>query len=418
MEPLLYLVHRIPFPPNKGDKVRSFNLLRVLATRFRVHLGTFVDDPADAPHVADVARYCASCHVGTLHPRLARLRSLPALLGREPLSVRYYRDAAFGAWVDAVVQREGIRKAVAFSSSMAQYVAGRPGVRTVLDFVDVDSAKWGHYAQTRGWPAAWLYAREARTLESFERRAAASVAASVFVTPAEAELFRRIAPECAASIHAVGNGVDSAYFDPSRAHPSPFADGEEAVVLTGAMDYWPNVDGACWFAREVLPQLAQARPAVRFYVVGMNPAPAVRDLVRDPRVAVTGRVADIRPWLAHARVVVAPLRMARGIQNKVLEALAMARPVVASTAVAAALDPATAAHVAAAESAPDMARAVLGQLARGSVQMPAARAHVLARYDWDRSLARIADLADGRAMSPAAAGATDAEGRAHAVAAG
>ena len=390
MEPLLYLVHRLPYPPNKGDKLRSFHLLRFLAARYDVHLGTFIDDAADRPHVEAVEQLCASVHVASIKPATARLRSLAGLLTGEALTLRYYADQTLRDWVDRTVRDHGIRRAVVFSGAMAQY-AMAANLRVVVDFVDVDSAKWRQYAQMRTWPVSSLYRREAGRLLAFERAIARKAAASVFVTQAEADLFRALAPECAARVHHACNGVDTAYFDPTVALQNPYGPDEEAIAFSGAMDYWPNADAACWFAREALPAIAAARPRARFYVVGMNPTAAVTALAADPRVTVTGRVPDVRPYLLHASAVVAPLRVARGIQNKVLEAMAMARPVVVSQAIAASLSGSAQTHYLVADSGEAFARTTVEAMHDADIG-PAARAHVLAEHDWERNLQPFEDL--------------------------
>jgi sugar transferase (PEP-CTERM/EpsH1 system associated) len=279
---------------------------------------------------------------------------------------------------------------------MAQYVEGLPALRVVVDFVDVDSAKWAQYARTRRWPLSSIYRREARALLACERAVAARAAASVFVTPAEADCFRALAPECAARVVHACNGVDTRHFAPAPERASPYGD-DEPIVFTGAMDYWPNVDAVCWFAREALPAIAAQRPKARFYVVGMRPTAAVQALARDPRVVVTGRVDDVRPWLQHARVVVAPLRVARGVQNKVLEAMAMARPVVVSGSAAGALSAVAGAEVAVADQTADFVRETLALFdgARASSMGAAARSRVIADYDWAVNLLPIARLLDG-----------------------
>jgi sugar transferase (PEP-CTERM/EpsH1 system associated) len=389
MEPLLFLVHRIPFPPNKGDKVRSFHLLEFLASRHQVHLGAFVDSPEDVVHIPRLQKYCASSKVIEIRPALARLRSLAGLWTGEALTLRYYRDAAFGAWVRSVVREHGITKAVVFSSTMAPYALDLAQLRVVVDFVDVDSAKWSQYAQSRPWPLSAIYRREGTRLLAFERAVANATEASVFVTPAEAQLFRTLAPECSARIHLAQNGVDTKYFSPEHELPNPFHADEDAIVFTGAMDYWPNVDAVSWFAQEMLLEIVAQRPRARFYIVGIQPTPAVQALARDPRIVVTGRVPDVRPYLRHARVVVAPLRVARGIQNKVLEAMAMARPVVVSAAAAGALSGVAATDFYVAEDAPEFIRKTIALLdeERGRVIGKAARERVLADYDWTKNLA-------------------------------
>jgi sugar transferase (PEP-CTERM/EpsH1 system associated) len=391
MEPLLYLTHRIPFPPNKGDKLRSYHLLKHLAARHRIFLGTFVDDEADWRHVDAVRASCDDAYFARVHPRLARARSLTALLTGEPLTLSHFRDAGLQAWVDGAIARHGIRKAVVFSSAMAQYVLEHDGLRRIVDFVDVDSEKWRQYAAARRWPLSWIFRREARTLLEFERRVARRADASFFVTAEELALFERLAPECRGRAHLSANGVDGATFSPDAAFASPYAAGVRPVVFTGAMDYWPNIDAVSWFAREVLARIRAREPAVRFYVVGMNPPPVVRALARDPAVEVTGRVEDVRPYLQHAAVAVAPLRVARGIQNKVLEAMAMAKPVVVSAAAATALSARAGAEIAVAESAEEFAARTL-ELLDGPPAADmgrAARRRVLTDYDWRANLARF-----------------------------
>lgn len=389
MEPLLFLVHRIPFPPNKGDKVRSFNLLKFLAARYRVHLGTFIDDANDARYVEHLQKYCASSCAVPLRPRMARVRSLAGLLTDEPLTLRYYRDDALARWVRDTVHQHHIAKAVVFSSAMAQYVEAIDGLQVVVDFVDVDSAKWTTYGRSRQWPLSSIYRREGVRLLAFERAVATRASASVFVTPAEAELFRELAPESAARIRCAQNGVDVEYFDPMHDLPSPYALDEEAVVFTGAMDYWPNIDAVAWFARDVMPAILASRPKARFYVVGMHPAPAVLALASEKGVVVTGLVPDVRPYLKHARVVVAPLRVARGIQNKVLEAMAMARPVVVSTRAAEGLSGIAGVEYETAVEAGDFIAATVRLMAdNGSATMgAAARRRVVADYSWSANLA-------------------------------
>lgn len=331
VEPLLFLVHRIPFPPNKGDKIRSFNLLKHLSQRFRIHLGSFVDDPHDWHYREDLKHYCESLYLRPLHPRRARLKSLTGLLTGQPLTIPYYRDAAMTRWVRDMLD-QGVDRVLVFSAAMAQYLPPDPtGQRhTVIDFVDVDSDKWCQYASGHRFPMNRVYRREARTLLNYERRLAALADASVFVTDDEAALFRTLAPESAGRVHAIDNGVDTGYFSPEREYPNPYTTGGVNLVFTGAMDYWANIDAVCWFAESIFPRILETMPDARFVIVGARPAPAVRQLADCPGVTVTGAVPDIRPYLAHADGAVAPLRIARGVQNKVLEALAMARPVVAT----------------------------------------------------------------------------------------
>ena len=400
MEPLLFLAHRLPYPPNKGDKVRSYHFLKHLAQRYRVFLGTFIDDPADQEHIATVRSLCAGLHVEMITPWRQRARSLGALLSGEALSLPYFRSRRLAAWTAETARRHDVRRAFVYSSAMAQYALGLPRLDTFVDFVDMDSAKWGDYASRRGWPASAVYGREARCLLAYERHVAARARASIFVTEEEAQRFRLSAPECARSVTAIRNGVDAEYFSPVHAFPSPFAQGERAIVFTGAMDYWPNVDAVVWFAREVLPAIRREQPAARFYVVGMNPDASVRALASDPAVTVTGRVPDVRPYLQHAAVVVAPLRVARGIQNKVLEAMAMGKPVAASAACAAALSARPGTDLAVASDARGFAAATLWAMQPPHAQQLAchARARIERDYAWTHSQRQVEQILGGEGL--------------------
>jgi len=389
---ILYLVHRLPYPPNKGDKVRSYHLLRHLAAQHQVFLGTFVDDPEDMAHIDTLRQWCADVKAVPLHPRRARIASLRGLLGRDALTLHYYRNAELRCWVDETVAREGIGTAVVFSSSMAQYAQGRPGLSMLVDFVDVDSAKWAEYADRHPWPLSWLYRREGRALLAYERRVALESAHSFFVTEQETALFRSLAPECAPMVEPLCNGVDADYFAPDPARASPFAPGEQAVVFTGAMDYWPNVDAVQWFVAEMLPPLRLRWPKLRFHIVGRSPTPAVRALASDA-VNVTGTVPDVRPYLQHADVVVAPLRLARGVQNKILEAMAMARPVVAAQSCVDAI-PQLAGHGLQGASVPDDYVAAVERLLQSPERArdlgAEGRRRVLAHCSWKASLSALA----------------------------
>ncbi|MBP9119176.1 MAG: TIGR03087 family PEP-CTERM/XrtA system glycosyltransferase [Methyloversatilis sp.] len=399
MEALLFLAHRLPFPPNKGDKIRSYHLLKHLARRYEIHAGTFVDDVADLPHVPTLAATCAQLHTERIHPRSRKLASLRALATGESLSVAYYRSAAMQRWVDDTIARHDIRKVVVFCSTMAQYLDRHPQLRCIVDLVDVDSEKWAEYAPRHRWPMSWLYRREARTLLEYEAKVVGASDMSLLVTPAEVALFESLAPALKGRVTALPNGVDVEFFHPSQAGTSPYPSASPAIVFTGAMDYWPNIDAASWFATDVMPHILAVQPTARFYVVGMNPSAEVRDLERLGHVTVTGRVDDVRPWVAHAACAVAPLRVARGIQNKVLEAMAMARPVVVSTTCAGSLDAEAGRDFAVASDARSFARAVLSLFDRehaGAIGANA-RARIEQVYRWDSALAALDTCLDAPA---------------------
>jgi len=400
--PLLFLVHRIPYPPNKGDKIRSYHLLRALSERYRVHLGTFVDHEDDWRYLPEVEKLCADVCAVRLNPTLKRLASLTGLFGGEPLSVPYYESAELRTWVRRKVYEEAISRMVFFSSPMAQYAPSNGAeVRKIVDFVDVDSEKWRQYAERRSWPLSWLYRREGARLLDFERGVASSTDASVFVTREEADLFRRLAGCDDRRVCSIVNGVDTSYFSPERPYDRPYGAGGPVVLFTGMMNYWANVDAVIWFTREVFPRIRGLVEGVRFVIVGARPAREVERLTSHDGVDVTGAVGDVRPYLAHAELAVAPLRVARGIQNKVLEAMAMAKPVVSTSAALEGLDlPTDLRHVG--DAAVAFANAVVGLLrSREECRRVGARGRAWVRenHDWNRTLTPIFDLIENRVQN-------------------
>lgn len=391
MARVLYLPHRLPYPPDKGDKVRSHHILQALSRRHRVRVGTFIDDPHDLRHVAALSHLCDEPFVCRLGPIRARLRALLALLGTGPVSVAYYRDRSLRRWVRDLCERSLVDVVVVSSSQMATYVEGLT-VPVLMDFIDVDSDKWRQYGESARGVARWLYRRESSALAVFERQVAGRAYRSFFVSRRELDLFQRQAgSEAGARARVLDNGVDTEYFAPAGTTASPYPAGEIPVVFTGTMSYRPNADAVTWFAQQVLPVLRPRWPALRLSIVGRHPAADVKRL-EGPAVRVTGAVDDVRPWLQHAAVAVAPVRMACGVQNKILEALAMARPVVASAESLAALDVVPGLHVTSATGAAGFAEAIdrlLADPAAARRMGAAGRQWMQTRYDWTANLAPL-----------------------------
>ncbi len=391
---LLFLAHRIPYPPDKGEKIRAWHMLEHLARDWAVDLGCLVDDPADAQHLSVLRGCCVEVHAAPVTRSGRIVRTLFGTRPGEPLSLAWFHEPGLARWVRVGLGARRYEAVLVYSSAMATYVPPGPGgPLRILDMVDVDSEKWRAYAASAGGPKRLVWAREARTLLAFERRAAAQFDRTLLVSAQEAQAFATLAPEVASRIDWVENGVDVARFDPECDWPDPYAAESPAIVFTGTMDYRPNVEAVSFFATEVMPRLASLSPAPHFHIVGASPSPAVRALAELPRVHVTGSVPDMRPYLAHAAVAVAPLRIARGIQNKVLEAMAMARPVVASPEAHEGVRAIAGRDLLVADGAEAMAAAVTQVLAGGMPGLgSAARAAVLAGYDWKATLARLDDI--------------------------
>lgn len=323
---ILYLCHRLPYPPDKGDKIRSFHQIEYLSRSHRLHVGCMIDAEEDRAHVAGLRPYCASLDAVWRGAAGARLRAARALLGSESLSVAAFRSTDLARKVDGRMKTEPIDAAIVFSSVMAQYLPPGTGIPTIVDYVDVDSEKWRVYSEMKPWPLSWLYRTEAGRLQRYERKLAGTHDESVFVAEKEAELFQRAVEGVHA--RAIPNGVDLDYF--RRKEGKGTAD-SQSVVFVGMMDYFPNIDAVSYFAEEIFPLVLERLPAAVFRIVGRNPSKRVRDLGRLGNVEVVGPVADVRPYLAQAALSVAPFRIARGLQNKILEAMSMQVPVVGTT---------------------------------------------------------------------------------------
>lgn len=329
MKNILFLSHRIPYPPNKGDKIRSYHFLKGLAQNFQIHLATFIDDPKDWEYINKVNKITTRSLFINLNPVISKIKSLCGLLTGKALSLPYYHNKQIQNWVDQTIQENDIDKIFIFSSVMAQYVQKYKELDIIVDFVDVDSDKWLLYSKKATWPMNWVYRREAKRLLAFDSKVARETKMSLFVSEAESRLFQSLVSVDKNKITYVNNGVDVDYFSNYLPYKNPYSN-ENIIVFTGAMDYWANVDAVIWFVNKVFPKIKQQCKNAEFYIVGSNPAKDVLNLAKVDGVVVTGRVEDIRPYLFYGSVVVAPLLIARGIQNKVLEAMAMGKKIVAT----------------------------------------------------------------------------------------
>ena len=387
---LLFISHCIPYPPDKGEKIRAFNLVKHLSKTHQIHLGCLVDRPEDLAHLKPLREWCASVDAFPIDRRRQKLSALLRIRPGRPLMLDYYRHPALHAWTRATMDSTPIDLAFIYTVAMMPYVEHLAPRALVLDAVDIDSEKWTAYAQTAALPMRYIWSREGRTLLAYERRAALASNATLFVSPQETNRFAQLAPEAAPRLHAIENGVDLEHFSPAHHFDNPYTTPGPHLVFTGTMDYWPNADAVTWFTTQILPSLRPAHPGIEFHIVGANPPPAVRALAARPGVHVTGRVPDVRPYVAHAHASVAPLRIARGIQNKVLEAMAMARPVIASPQAFEGIR-ATPGHDLLVADGPAAIAAAVDAVLRGAYPTLAAagRRAVEAGYAWPATLARL-----------------------------
>ena len=334
---ILFLAHRLPFPPDRGDKIRSHHVLKSLAQIAPVHVGCLAENEADETHGAALDGLAATWCM----PRRTKplpLAGLEALWRREPVSLSAFRSRALSAWVEATLRNRQISAIYVFSGQMGQYVPPGWNGRLVVDLVDVDSAKFEAYARAGRGPRAWVDQREGRLLRVLEAELASRADTTLLVSEAEADLLRR-RTGLSADIRAMGNGIDCGLFDPAAVSPTGDLTAEGPhYVFTGQMDYPPNIAAVTRMTHRIMPEIRKTLPLAAFHIVGRAPAREVRALEGMNGTNVVGEVADTRPWLAAADAIVAPLALARGVQNKVLEAMAMARPVVLSPGAATGID--------------------------------------------------------------------------------
>ncbi len=338
---ILFLVHRVPYPPNKGDKIRALWELKSLARDHEIDLFCFYDHKEDRHSIDDLRSYCNDCYAEPLSWLGSRWRALVAAATGKPFSTAYFYSRRMARRIQQAIATRNYDVVLVFSSSMAQYVESENKLPRVLDMVDVDSAKWSDYASSASPLLRWLWKQEGRLLSAYECHIANSFSQTLLCTDAEAAVLQRSAPQSPVSV--LRHMVDSDYFDPAKvAVPADLANWQPYVVFSGSMDYAPNVEAVQWFYKNALPLMRSRMPELKFVIAGRNPAKEVMELGKDPAVLVTGSVPDVRPYLRAAAVAVAPMQLARGVQNKILESMSMGLPVAASSKAAVAFPQAVA----------------------------------------------------------------------------
>jgi sugar transferase (PEP-CTERM/EpsH1 system associated) len=395
MSGILFLAHRLPFPPDRGDKIRSHHVLRALARLAPVHVGCFAESPSDRQSEHELVRIAQSHSMPDRRKPLA-VAGLEALAKHEPVSLAAFRHPGLAAWVRETLVRQAIDTIYVFSGQMGQYVPDDWAGRLVVDLVDVDSAKFEAYAaQGRGF-ASWIYRREGRSLAREEARLAAWADRTLLVSDAEADLLRTRVP-AARRIEALGNGIDASAFDPQSmpADGTMRATRGPHIVFTGQMDYPPNVAAALRVIERLLPAIRKVHPEAKFHIVGRSPTDPITAHDGRDGVRVCGEVPDVRPFLAGADLVVTPLSIARGVQNKVLEAMAMARPVLLTPDAATGIAGRDGEHfaVAATDGALiERALELLSDRAAARAMGHAARRFVVESMSWPAMLSRLPEI--------------------------
>ncbi len=377
---VLYLSHCVPNPPDKGEKIRAFHELERLASEHAVHLVCFAKQRAEVKFAHELENRCASVYVEALRPSVALMKAAVRFACGGCLTTSYYFSDKMLRHVRSLPRPDAT---VVYSSAMAQYAPREAPV--ILDMVDVDSEKWLQYSKVR-FPG-FAYSIEGGRLRRKEAEYGQQAVCTFLSTEAETRLFQDFAPRSAA--RTMGNGVDFEYFDPAACAHDATLERRRYIVFVGAMDYFPNADAVTWFAEAVFPALRKQLPELEFIIAGRDPSPAVQRLAQTPGVVVTGSIPDVRPYLLNALAVVAPLRIARGIQNKVLEALALGKTVYASDAVCRTFGHNPPAGVVCCDSA-EAFQSHLTERVRGHAsQDDAIRRSAKTRFTWDANIALL-----------------------------
>ena len=323
---ILFLTQRLPYPPNKGDKLRSFNEIKHLSLNHEISLVCLTDTEAELSLAGELHKYCRSVDVVYHSRERARINSIVGLFSKKPLTLSHFRSRQLKTVVNRKLTEEKFDLIFVYCSSMAQYVDHVRHCPVIIDFVDVDSEKWRQYSCHSRFPMNLVYRLESQRLRRYERILSEKFRHCFFVSEKEVEDFRTFAAP-SASVDSIPNGVDGKIFSPSY---DPFD--RNSVVFTGAMDYFANIEAVLFFVDRIMPLILKRVPQLRFYIVGSNPSREICRLSEKySNISVTGRVDSVRPYVVNSSVFVAPMRIARGVQNKILEAMAMGVPVVTTS---------------------------------------------------------------------------------------
>jgi hypothetical protein len=382
---ILYLCHRFPFPPNSGAKVRAFHTIRHLSERHEVVVATLQIDPGETANGGGLAEYCARYLVEPIDPLARRFRMGLSLLTPEPATMGAFYSPRLKRRVAEELARSRFDLAMFHSSSVVQYVDRDAGIPLFIDFVDMDSQKWLAYARHRDFPMNLGYRLEGIKLARAEACMARRATLSTCATAAETESL--VAMGSGTPADWFPNGVDLDYFRPGGG-----AYDTDRICFVGRMDYYPNVECIVDFCARVMPLIRRRRPAAKLSIVGAKPTSEVRRLADLPGVEVTGTVDDIRSYVRRSAVTVAPLNIARGTQNKILESMAMGVPVVCSELAARGVDAVVGEHVLAASDSERYAESVVSLMAdreRRCRFARAGRARVSSHHSWPVAMDKL-----------------------------
>ena len=383
---ILYVCHRFPFPPKRGGKIRPFNIIRHLAASgHHVTVCSLARSATEAADGAGIAPYCSDFDLARVRESIQFARMIARLPLTTPSSMGYFYSPQLAQRVRERLAGQRWDLIFVHCSSVAQYVEHVRDVPKLLDFGDMDSQKWIEYAKHKPLPLAWGYRLEGAKMMAAEKRLARRFDVCTATTRPEWQTLEDYATGAATDWFP--NGVDSDFFCPGD---EPYD--VDTISFIGRMDYYPNQECMNRFCDQVWPVLRARRANLKLLIVGADPSPAMRQLGKRPGITVTGSVPDVRPYVRKSAAMVAPLAIARGTQNKILEAMAMGVPVVTSRVAAGGVDAEASAHLVVADSPHEQAAAIIKLLdspAERHRLALAGRQRMLSHHAWAQSMKRL-----------------------------
>jgi hypothetical protein len=389
---IFFACHRYPYPPNRGGKIRPFNMIRHLSEKHKVTVATVAHSVEEVEAGKDLVKHCFRVLYDVIPSPVRWARAAAVLPTAMPSSVQYFRSGKLLGEVSELARKESFDAVIVHCAFAAQYVEAVKAPLRMMDFGDLDSGKWLDYAHERSFPMSAAYWYEAKRLRRYELELARKFTFCTFTAPGELDEFRGMAPGVRSDL--ISNGVDANFFRLRK----PRDQRPPVIAFLGRMDYFPNVKGAIWFASEVFPLIQKRRSDAVFRIIGSNPIASVTALATNPGVKVTGSVPDVREFLDDVAVSVVPLTLARGTQNKMLECMAMGVPVVATPQAAKGVRAELNRDYLVASNAEEWAAAVLRVIEDERIENDLTangRAQVTAAHNWANSMAKLDDLLFG-----------------------